>query len=97
MAWLAAGSINLFPATFIGLVHGLFQLVMHRENELPFGPSLCLAAVLVTLFWQFVWDWASVLFDDVVQLGMVLGLVVLLTAVTLFLWRWMRGKMQSIV
>ena len=96
LGWQPAVLI-FFLATFIGLVHGLFQLVMHRENELPFGPSLCLAAVLVTLFWQFVWDWASVLFDDVVQLGMVLGLVVLLTAVTLFLWRWMRGKMQSIV
>ncbi len=96
LGWQPAVLI-FFLATFIGLVHGLFQLVMHRENELPFGPSLCLAAVLVTLFWQFVWDWASVLFDDVVQLGMVLGLVVLLTAVTLFFWRWMRGKMQSIV
>ena len=70
---------------------------MHRENELPFGPSLCLAAVLITLLWQPVWAWAAVLFDDVVQLGTVLGLVVLLTAVTLFLWRWMRGKMQSVV
>ena len=96
LGWQPAVLI-FFLATFIGLVHGLFQLVMHRENELPFGPSLCLAAVLVTLFWQFVWGWASVLFDDVVQLGTVLGLVVLLTAVTLFLWRWMRGKMQSII
>ncbi len=95
LGWQPAVLI-FFLATFIGLVHGLFQLVMHRENELPFGPSLCLAAVLVTLFWQCVWDWASVLFDDVVQLGTVLGLVVLLTAVTLFLWRWIRGKMQSI-
>ena len=96
LGWQPAVLI-FFLATFIGLAHGLFQLVMHRENELPFGPSLCLAAVLVTLFWQFVWGWASVLFDDVVQLGTVLGLVVLLTAVTLFLWRWMRGKMQSII
>ena len=96
LGWQPAVLI-FFLATFIGLVHGLFQLVMHRENELPFGPSLCLAAVLITLLWQPVWAWAAVLFDDVVQLGTVLGLVVLLTAVTLFLWRWMRGKMQSVV
>ena len=96
LGWQPAVVI-FFLATFIGLIHGLFQLVMHRENELPFGPSLCLAAVLVTLFWQAVWDWASVLFDDVVQLGTVLGLVVVLTAVTLSLWRWLRGKMQSTV
>ena len=96
LGWQPAVLI-FFLATFIGLVHGLFQLIMHRENELPFGPSLCLAAVLITLLWQPVWAWAAVLFDDVVQLGTVLGLVVLLTAVTLFLWRWMRGKMQSVV
>ena len=89
--------IIFFLATLIGLGHGIFQLVMHRENELPFGPSLCLAAALVTLFWQPVWAWASVLFDDVVQLGTVLGLVVVLTAVTLFLWRWLREKLHSIV
>jgi len=96
LGWQPAVLI-FFLATFIGLVHGLFQLIMHRENELPFGPSLCMAAVLITLLWQPVWAWAAVLFDDVVQLGTVLGLVVLLTAVTLFLWRWMRGKMQSVV
>ena len=96
LGWQPAVLI-FFLATFIGLVHGLFQLIMHRENELPFGPSLCLAAVLITLLWQPVWAWAAVLFDDIVQLGTVLGLVVLLTAVTLFLWRWIRGKMQSVV
>ena len=83
-----------FLATFIGLVHGFIQFFLHRENELPFGPSLCLAAVLITLCWQFVWSRFSFVFDDVVQLGSVLTLVVLLTAVTLFIWRWVREKIQ---
>ena len=83
-----------FLATFIGLVHGFIQFFLHRENELPFGPSLCLAAVLITLCWQFVWSRFSFFFDDVVQLGSVLTLVVLLTAVTLFIWRWVREKIQ---
>ena len=96
LGWQPAVMI-FFLATLIGLGHGVFQLVLHRENELPFGPSLCLAAVLVTLFWQPVWARASVLFDDVVQLGTVLGLVVVLTAVTLYFWRWLRGKLHSIV
>jgi len=83
-----------FLATFIGLVHGFIQVFLHRENELPFGPSLCLAAVLITLCWQFVWNRFSFVFDDVVQLGSVLTLVVLLTAVTLFIWRLVREKIQ---
>jgi prepilin signal peptidase PulO-like enzyme (type II secretory pathway) len=93
LGWQPAVLI-FFLATFIGLVHGLIQLFMHRENELPFGPSLCLAAVVITLFWQSVWDRFSFVFEDVVQLGTVLILVVLLTAVTLFIWRWVREKIR---
>ena len=96
LGWQPAVVI-FFLATFIGLLHGLFQLVMHRDNELPFGPSLCLAAVLVTLLWQPVWAWVSVFFDDIVQLGTVLGLVIVLTAVTLFVWQWLRRKMHTTV
>jgi hypothetical protein len=47
---------------------------------------------MITLFWQSVWSRFSFIFDDVVQLGTVLILVVLLTAVTLFIWRWVREK-----
>tara|TARA_Y100000385_G_scaffold262124_1_gene293520 strand:- start:157 stop:669 length:513 start_codon:yes stop_codon:yes gene_type:complete len=86
--------LTFFLATFIGLAHGLIQFFLHRENELPFGPSLCLAAVLITLFWQSVWSRFSFVFDDVVQLGTVLILVVMLTAITLFIWRWVREKIR---
>ncbi|MBT6055342.1 MAG: prepilin peptidase [Planctomycetaceae bacterium] len=86
--------LTFFLATFIGLAHGLIQFFLHRENELPFGPSLCLAAVMITLFWQSVWSRFSFVFDDAVQLGTVLILVVLLTAITLFIWRWAREKIR---
>ncbi len=86
--------LTFFLATFIGLAHGLIQFFLHRENELPFGPSLCLAAVMITLFWQSVWSRFSFVFDDVVQLGTVLILVVMLTAITLFIWRWVREKIR---
>ncbi len=86
--------LTFFLATSIGLAHGLIQFFLHRENELPFGPSLCLAAVMITLFWQSVWSRFSFVFDDVVQLGTVLILVVMLTAITLFIWRWVREKIR---
>ena len=92
-AWLGwqPAVLTFFLATFIGLGHGLFQLLRHRENELPYGPSLCLAAVIVTIAWRPIWQLTASFFADPLQLGLVLGLVVLLTAVTLFVWQRLRG------
>ena len=83
--------LTFFLATFIGLGHGLFQVLRHREHELPYGPSLCLAAAIVTVAWRPVWDATEPFFADPLQLAVVLGLVVILTAVTLFIWQWLRG------
>lgn len=83
--------LTFFLATFIGLGHGLFQLLRHRENELPYGPSLCLAAAVVTVAWRPIWNLTGPFFADPLQLGLVLGLVVVLTAVTLFAWQRLRG------
>lgn len=92
-AWLGwqPAVLTFFLATFIGLGHGLLQLVRHRENELPYGPSLCLAAAVVTLAWRPIWQLTSPFFADPLQLGLVLGLVVVLTALTLFVWQRLRG------
>lgn len=96
-AWLGwqPAVLTFFLATFLGLGHGLFQIVRHRENELPYGPSLCLAAALITVFWEPFWRLSQDFFVDALQLGLVLGLVVILTAVTLFIWRWLRGLGES--
>ena len=98
-AWLGWQSavIIFFLATFIGLGHGVFQMIRHHENELPYGPSLCMAAALVTIFWIPIWQRAEVFFVDAVQLALMLGLVVVLTAVTLFIWRWLRGLGEASV
>jgi uncharacterized membrane protein len=78
-------------AAFIGLGHGLTQFVRHRENELPFGPSLCLAAAIVVVAWRPIWQVAGVHFEAPGQLILVVAAVVALTAITLFLWRSFRG------
>lgn len=92
-AWVGwqASVLTFFLAAFIGLAHGVVQMVRHRENELPYGPSLCLACGAVIVFWRPLWEWAGGPFSQPLELAMVIGVVVVLTAVTLFVWqRWRR-------
>ena len=92
-AWLGwqPSVLVFFTATFLGLAHGLLGLMLHRDNELPYGPSLCLAAVLVIISWRPLWPQASVFFADPIFLAIVLIAVVVLTAVSLRVWQWVRG------
>lgn len=92
-AWLGwqACVLTFFLAAFIGLGHGLTQFVRHREHELPFGPSLCLAAALVVVAWRPIWTIVGVHFESPGQLLLVVAAVVALTAITLFGWRLFRG------
>lgn len=96
-AWLGwqACVLTFFLATFIGLTHGLFQLVRHRESELPFGPSLCLAAALVVVGWRPLWQSVAIHFEDPMRLAAVVAAVVLLTAITLFAWRLLREQLHK--
>lgn len=92
-AWLGwqPAILVFFMATFLGLAHGLLGLVLHRDNELPYGPSLCLAAVLVVIGWRSLWAKVGVFFADPVLLAVVLVAVVVLTAVALWVWQWVRN------
>ena len=91
-AWVGwqASVLTFFLAAFIGLAHGLVQMVRHRENELPYGPSLCLACAVVIVGWRPLWQWAGGPFMQPLELAMVIGLVVVLTAITLFVWQRLR-------
>lgn len=92
-AWLGwqACVLICFLAVFIGLAHGLLQVILHRENELPFGPSLCLAAVVVVVAWRPIWERAAATFDRPGELALVAAAVVVLTAASLFVLRRIRG------
>lgn len=93
-AWVGwqAGVLAFFLAAFIGLAHGLVQLARHHENELPYGPSLCLASGLVILAWKYLWRWAGETLSQPLLLAGVLSAVVVMTAVTLFVWRRIRAR-----
>lgn len=86
LGWQAAVLV-FFLATFIGLAHGLAGLLLKRDHELPYGPSLCLAAVIVVLAWRPLWERVSGFFEDPLLLAVMLVAVVVLTAVALAAWR----------
>lgn len=92
-SWLGwqACLLACFAAVFLGLLHGLGQVVLRREHELPFGPSLCLGIVLVVVAWAPVWRRAGPFFEHPGEMAVVVGLVIGLTALTLFVWRRLRG------
>jgi leader peptidase (prepilin peptidase)/N-methyltransferase len=77
---------------FIGLAHGLIQLVRHSESELPFGPSLCLGLATVVLGWRPLWAAAAPQFEQPLEMAVVVVLVIVMTAATLWAWSRLRGR-----
>jgi prepilin signal peptidase PulO-like enzyme (type II secretory pathway) len=72
-----------FAAPLLGLVWALLQLVKSGDHELFFGPFLCLAAAIVVVRWESVWNWARGVFvlgwfiPAVLALGFVLMAIML--------------------
>ena len=93
-AWLGwqACLLACVLAVFIGLAHGLVQLVRHAESELPFGPSLCLGLAAVVIAWRPVWAAAAPQFERPGELATVVALVIAMTALTLAAWTRLRGR-----
>ena len=91
-AWLGwqACLLACMLAVFIGLVHGLMQLLWHSEAELPFGPSLCLGSAAVVVAWRPLWELAAPQFERPLEMALVAALVIALTAVTLWAWARLR-------
>lgn len=92
-AWCGwqAGVVAFFLAAFIGLAQGAWGWLRHRENELPYGPSLSLASVVVIVAWRFVWEFGHPLLEAPVQMAVTLAAVVVLTGITLAIWARLRS------
>ena len=79
--------IIFFLAPFAGLVVGVPNRILRRDREIPYGPFLCLAALVVVVRWAPLWAWAKPIF----ALGLLVPLVILiclaLMAGMLGLWR----------
>jgi prepilin signal peptidase PulO-like enzyme (type II secretory pathway) len=55
LGWQACLMI-FFVAPFLGLAFAIANWVFHRDHEIPYGPFLCAAALVVVLRWPAFWD-----------------------------------------
>ena len=55
LGWQAVLLI-FFAAPFFGLVYGIVNLALGRGRAVPYGPFLCLATVVVVVFWSPIWS-----------------------------------------
>ena len=48
-----------FMAPFAGLGIGLAQWMLRRDDQIPYGPFLCLATCVLIAGWAPIWEWAA--------------------------------------
>ncbi len=82
--------IIFFLAPFAGLAIGVLRLILFRDREIPYGPFLCLAALVVIVAWAEIWAYTAATF----ALGWIVPLALL---VCLFLMAAMLGGWRLIL
>jgi leader peptidase (prepilin peptidase)/N-methyltransferase len=79
--------IVFFLAPFAGLVMGVLRLILFRDKEIPYGPFLCLATLVVIVAWAGIWSYTQFTFG----MGWIVPITVLLCPVVMALmlgtWR----------
>ena len=80
-----------FMAPFAGLLIGVAQMILRRDDVIPYGPFLCLAATAATVWWAWFWNQDPHGFQAIFELGwllpMVLALGVVMLGAMLVIWR----------
>ena len=93
LGWQAS-LIIFFVAAFIGLAVGVVYWLVRRVPKIPYGPFLCLGALVVMVRWPFFWDRFAPMFEVMFELGWLVPLVVvacmLLMGILLFVLRGLR-------
>jgi len=96
LGWQAC-LVIFFLAPLAGSVVGLLTLILRRGREIPFGPFLCLATLVLLVCWARLWDWTWPIFS----LGWLLPLILLfimgpLMGLMLALWQMARRLLRSL-
>ncbi|MCO6047687.1 A24 family peptidase [Aeoliella sp. ICT_H6.2] len=87
-----AGVIVFFLAPFAALVYGLVQLIVRKENELPYGPFLCAATVFLIVRWASVWNWGSLFFQRPILVLVVLAVCLILCGAILAVYQGLKNR-----
>ncbi len=86
LGWQAC-LILFFLSPFAALLVGLVQFIARRDDVIPFGPFLCLAAAAVVVWWAPIWLWAQPLFGHGALVPLVLGVCLIMLGAMLTIWR----------
>jgi leader peptidase (prepilin peptidase) / N-methyltransferase len=86
LGWQAC-LMAFFLAPFAGLVVGIGQLVLRRDDVIPYGPFLCLGSAAVVVAWAPIWLWAQPLFGMGWLVPAVLVVCLAMLGLMLGLWR----------
>ncbi|HXT57996.1 MAG TPA: A24 family peptidase [Pirellulales bacterium] len=73
VGWQACVMI-FFLAPCLGLVLGIAQLILGGGRQIPYGPFLCLATLVVVLAWRSCWEWFGPFFFDPWLVPAVMGI-----------------------
>ena len=95
LGWQASLMI-FFLAPFAGLLVGIFQLIFRRDDMIPYGPFLCLAACFVVVRWGTLWPKAEAIFSLGTVLPIVLIVCLALLGILLALWRIIKVRLLGI-
>jgi prepilin signal peptidase PulO-like enzyme (type II secretory pathway) len=86
LGWQAA-LIAFFLAPITGALMGVAMWLIHRSRVLPFGPYLCLGALVVVIFWRDIWQFIAFHFSLGWLIPGVLVVGIVLMGVLLAAWR----------
>lgn len=88
LGWQAC-VIIFFLAPCLGLGYGVVRLILGLGRELPYGPFLCLAALVVVIAWRPLWDseMLAVMFAAPWLVPAAMAVCLVLVGVLLFLLR----------
>ena len=69
------------------------QFMLRRDDVIPYGPFLCMAATVVVGFWAGIWNWAQPLFAMGWLVPAVLIVCLVLLGVVLAIWQLLKSAL----
>jgi leader peptidase (prepilin peptidase)/N-methyltransferase len=89
LGWQAC-VIIFFIAPFAALVVGILQMILRRDNVIPYGPFLCLGACVVVVRWADFWNDAPGSVQGLFYFPWLVPAILAVGVIILFamLWAW---------